>query len=155
MRNLPTLHDLLVDYQVAAQLLRSKGELTLEQGFDLVVAFYREVRIGAAVPATSSDEDMLLFQYGTWNWYDARGEYFGLDITRQVMVEEGDEQAIHQLSFAFEFDPAPFSTCTAYNSWSTTLPALADWVSSQKATAGFQLAQAVVFRDISIGLQEA
>jgi hypothetical protein len=154
MRSLPTLDALLMEYQVAVQVLHSKGELTIEKGFDLVVTFYREVRIGAAVPDTGSDEDMLLFQYGIYNWYDARGEYFGLDMTRQLITEEEEEQVICQLSFAFEFDAAPFSGVNHYNCWSPMLSALTDWASSQKATAGFKLAQTVAFRGLNIGLQE-
>lgn len=132
MRNLPTLPDLLPEYEAAFQALRGKGALAIEQGVDLAVAFYREVRIGTAVPGDATDEDMPLFQYGTQNWYDGRGEFFGLDITRQVMVEENAEQVMYQLTLEFEFDPAPFTACAAYNSWSTTLPALGEWLSSQK-----------------------
>jgi hypothetical protein len=154
MRNVSTLYELLPDYEAAVELLRSKGKLTIEQGFDLVVALYQTVRVGAAIPGDANDEDMLLFQYGTSNWYDARGEYFGLDITRQVIVEEQGEPLIYQLAFEFEFDPAPFSACSSYNCWSTTIAALADWVSQQKATAGFQLAQARVFRNLVISVRE-
>lgn len=140
MSILPTLDNLRAHYQLAAQSLRNKGELTIEQGFNLVVAFYQEVKIGRDATNASDDEDMLLFQYGSWNWYDVRGEYFGLDITRQVIFEEEGEQVIYQLSFGFEFDSAPFFGCRHHTSWSETNPSLADWVTSQKATEGFKLA---------------
>jgi hypothetical protein len=154
MRKLPTLPDLLPYYQTAVQSLRRDGALTVEKGVDLAVAFYREVRIGATVPGDATDEDLLLFQYGTQNWYDGRGEYFGLDITRQLIVEEDEEQLITQLSLEFEFDPAPFGACKSYNSWSTALPALAGWVTSQKATPGFTVAQANAFRDVNLRVQQ-
>ena len=152
MRTLPTLPDLLPDYEAALQ--RSE-RLTLAQGLDLAVALYREVRIGAAVPGDERQQDLLLFQYGTRNWYDGRGEYFGLAITRQIIDEIDEEEAlICQLSLEFEFDPAPFAGCGAYNNWSTTVPALAAWVSQQRATPGFRLAQVVPCRAVKVGAQQ-
>lgn len=154
MNILPTLDSLLAEYQVAIQLLRNREELTIEQGIDLAVRFYQEVKIGAGVLAAFSDSDMLLFQYGAQNWYDGRGEYFGLDITRQFMAEDEGEQLLYQLSLEFEFDAAPFAACHSYTSWSETSPVLTDWVASQKATEGFKLAQGVPFRRVNIDLQE-
>ncbi len=154
MRKLPTLPDLLPDYQAVIQRLQSQEALTVDRGLDLVATLYREVRIGDIEPGNANDEDMLLFQYGIQNWYDGRGEYFGLDITRQVIVAEDEEQLISQLSLKFEFDPAPFAACKSYNSWSTALPALAEWVTTQKSTPGFTLAQANAFRDVKLGVQQ-
>jgi hypothetical protein len=151
MRTLPTLPDLLPDYEAA---LQRSGRLTIDQGLDLAAALYREVRIGAAVPGDERQQDLLLFQYGTKNWYDGRGEYFGLAITRQLIDEIEEEALICQLSLEFEFDPAPFARCGTYNNWSTTVPALAAWVSQQRATAGFRLAQAVRFRAVNVGVQQ-
>lgn len=154
MRMLPTLSDLLPDYQAAVQQLQRENALTIDRGLKLVAALYQEVRIGDAEPGEGNDEDMLLFQYGIRNWYDGRGAYFGLDITRQVIVAEDEEQLIEQLSWEFEFDPAPFQGCACYTSWSTTLPMLAEWVSRQKATPGFALAQANSFRAVNLGVQQ-
>lgn len=154
MSKLPTLAELLPYYRAAVQALRRDGALTVEKGVDLAVAFYREVRIGATVPGNATDEDILLFQYGSQDWYDGRGEFFGLDITRQVILEEDDEPLIFQLSLTFEFDPAPFGACKSYNSWSTTLPALAEWVTGQKATPGFTVAQVNAFRDVNLRVQQ-
>jgi hypothetical protein len=154
MKTLPTLYELLPDYKKAVQALRSEGLLTIERGVDLVVRCYREVRIGATLPGDASEADMLLFQYGLNSWADGRGDYFGLAITRQLIVEEEEEQLIYQLSLEFEFAPPPFAACTPYNSWSTTLPALGDWVRRQKATAGYLVAQSVGFRDLKVGIQQ-
>jgi len=41
MSRLPTLAQLLPAYEAAVQALRTRGDLTVEQGVDLVVAFYR------------------------------------------------------------------------------------------------------------------
>lgn len=50
------------------------------------------------------DGDMLLFQWGTYDW--GTGRHFSLNITRQF-IEDGlqDDDAISQLSLTFRFDP--------------------------------------------------
>lgn len=154
MSVLLTLADLLPTYEAAVQRLQASGRLTIAQGLDLVVALYREVRIEAAGLADSGEEDMLLFQYGTCNWHDGRGEYFSLNITRQIIESIEEEQLIDQLFLEFEFDPSPFAGCGAYNNWSSMSPGLADWVNQQQATAGFRLAQAVPFRAVKTGVYE-
>jgi hypothetical protein len=65
-----------------------------------VIQFYTDC------PASSvSDDawaDMLLFQYGCYDWGD--GEMFELDLTRQfIIVDEEDDDAISQLHFTAYF----------------------------------------------------
>ncbi len=45
--------------------------------------------------------DMLLYQWGTYDWGD--GESFELDITRQLIFGEGEDEDIFQLSLTFKF----------------------------------------------------
>jgi hypothetical protein len=47
--------------------------------------------------------DMLLYQWGTYDWGD--GESFELDITRQLIFGEAEDENIFQLSFTFKFVP--------------------------------------------------
>ena len=42
----------------------------------------------------------------------------------------------------------------SYNSWSTLLPVLAEWLNVQKATPGFTLAQANAFRDVNLVMRQ-
>jgi hypothetical protein len=78
-------------------------------------AFYQSVAAGGCdVP----DGDMLLFQWGTYDW--GAGKYFELNITRQFIEPEDEESvAISQLGLTFRFEPAPeWVALGAANRWS-------------------------------------
>ncbi|HEY0073529.1 MAG TPA: hypothetical protein VGB77_05455 [Abditibacteriaceae bacterium] len=68
--------------------------------FQLMLAFYRQVR--AENCPLDNDCDMLLFQWGIYDW--GKGEFFEYDITRQFMMpvnEDYDE--ISQLRLILYF----------------------------------------------------
>jgi hypothetical protein len=72
-------------------------------GLAQMLAFYELVRAdGCAGP----DGDMLLFQWGTYDW--GEGRHFELDLTRQF-IEQGleDDNAISQLSLTYKFEATP------------------------------------------------
>lgn len=52
--------------------------------------------------ATLISEDMLLFQWGVFDW--GEGEYFEFDITRQISFSDSDE--LRQLSCTLYFSPS-------------------------------------------------
>lgn len=93
------------------------SQLEKHEGIDLIktaIELYSLERIDGA---TSISEDMLLFQWGVFDW--GEGEYFELDITRQISPPDTEE--LRQLS------------CTLYFSSSATLRDLGDgnrWCSS-------------------------
>lgn len=68
-----------------------------------MLAFYGDVRAEGCDLA--HDGDMLLYQYGTWDW--GKGRHFELNITRQFIVEGGEDEDIWQLSLTFVFAPSP------------------------------------------------
>jgi hypothetical protein len=74
---------------------------TPREGLARMFAFYDEV---AAVGCGGPDGDMLMLQWGTYDW--GAGKNFELNITRQFM-EEGaeDDDAISQLSLTYRFEP--------------------------------------------------
>lgn len=71
-------------------------------GIRLMLSFYREVRVEGGRP--DADGDMLLYQWGTYDW--GEGEAFDIDITRQLIVGNGGDEDIFQLSLTFKFPPA-------------------------------------------------
>jgi hypothetical protein len=82
------------------------------QGRDLDLAgacaaffdFYRDLRPLGRVFEQQEDADMLLFQWGTYDW--GTGEHFSFNLTRQLIVsEDAEDDDIWQLSFTFEFEP--------------------------------------------------
>jgi hypothetical protein len=51
------------------------------------------------------DGDMLLFQWGTYDW--GEGRYFHLNLTRQFILDgTGDDESIFQLGFTFLYTPS-------------------------------------------------
>jgi hypothetical protein len=81
---------------------RSPEALAPLEGIHLMLNFYREERVeGCNVEA---DGDMLLYQWGTYDW--GEGESFELDITSQLIVGDGEDDGIFQLSLTFKFQSA-------------------------------------------------
>lgn len=66
-------------------------------------SFYQSV---AAEGCDTPDGDMLLFQWGTYDW--GAGKHFEINITRQFIEPEDEESAaISQLGLTFRFEPTP------------------------------------------------
>ncbi len=61
--------------------------------------FYQKEQVEGC--AIDQDGDMLLYQWGTYNW--GKGKVFEFNITRQLIVEEDEDENIWQLSLIFEF----------------------------------------------------
>lgn len=98
-------------------------QLTLAQGIRLMIEFYQDARADGC--EFDQDGDMLLFQWGTYNWGD--GPSFQCDITRQFIVSdaendaEDDDPVISQLSLRFHFPPsAQFDAIKSSNEWCQT-----------------------------------
>lgn len=66
-----------------------------DAGLRALIDFYANVRADGCDP--EADEDMLLFQWGTYDW--GEGERFEIDLVRQVMVNE----AIWQLHLTYPY----------------------------------------------------
>ena len=79
----------------------SLPELTVRVGLAEMLSFYESV---SPVGCTIKNGDMLLYQWGTYDWGD--GSQFEINITRQF-IELGaeDDDAISQLQLAFKFPP--------------------------------------------------
>jgi hypothetical protein len=94
----------------------SASALTVSEGVEAMLAFYAAERCDGCV--LEEDGDMLLFQWGTYNWGDST--HFELNITRQLMPggdggdggdgdgdeDEDDDEGILQLSLTFRFPAA-------------------------------------------------
>lgn len=81
------------------------------------------------------DGDMLLFQWGTYDW--GRGEHFELDLTRQLIVGDGEDDEIFQLSLTYRFEPTPqLKVIESGNRWChnlSELPKFKEYVISTHA----------------------
>lgn len=88
--------------------------LSVPEFVNAALAFYKEVRCAGL--ASDAGSDMLLFQWGVYDWGD--GEQFELDITRQF-IERGkeDDDAISQLRMTAYFPPEDLRHIEAGNQW--------------------------------------
>lgn len=76
--------------------------LTPYLALDAMFAFYREI---PASDCLECEQDMLLFQWGTYDW--GKGRHFEIDITRQFIRGEGEDDDIWQLSLTVRVPPEP------------------------------------------------
>ena len=80
--------------QASCGRTRPKRARCLEPRSALWVAYYREVRYAGCDRA--NDGDMLLFQYGVYDWGD--GSYVELDFVRQFIASgQSDDSQTEQL----------------------------------------------------------
>ena len=99
----------------------STGSLTPAQGIRLMLDFYHDVRADDC--ELDNDGDMLLFQWGTYDW--GAGPSFQFDITRQFILAELEgldaDSAMSQLSFTFHYTPSTqFDAMREGNRWCRT-----------------------------------
>lgn len=93
--------------------------LTIPQLVENTLAFYRSVRALGLAP--NHDADMLLFQWGVFNW--GKGEFFEFDITRQfISAGKTGDDAISQLRCTAYFIPTPsLRAIPVSNRWCTSI----------------------------------
>ena len=65
--------------------------------------FYRDERVSDC--RLEDDEDMLLYQWGTYDW--GEGRWFELNITRQFISEDDEDEGVFQLSVTAKYSPTP------------------------------------------------
>lgn len=73
-------------------------------GFATMFDFYRNYRAAEALPITE-DGDMLIFQFGTYDW--GQGMMFNLVLTRQLIFPDVDQPILWQLNLSYLYDPEP------------------------------------------------
>lgn len=123
------------EYQLEIEkLLQSAQSLTADHAIELSKKLHSEIKAKGISPNVHPD-DMLLFQYGTYNWGGESGEHFSFNITRQFSKKNFD---LFQLSMTLVFDPV---TVEPYNSWSMDFKSLDEWGDNIKTTEGYRLAK--------------
>jgi hypothetical protein len=120
--------------------LRSAGivinQMPLEASFREMLAFYEQERVeGCDVGA---DADMLLFQWGTYDW--GNGGEFEIGLTRQVILPEAvDDSAIWQLHLTYRFIPTEaLVSLGAGERWCRTPSEVPELRQLMESTAAYQ-----------------
>lgn len=110
-------------------------ELTAHVGVKQMMAFYAS---RVAQCCVGPNEDMLLFEWGTYNW--GEGESFELSLTRQFMEQVGEGQPeISQLRLVFKYPPnAELSALGEGSRWCASRSELAEFAKYVEESPAFQ-----------------
>lgn len=74
--------------------------LVPDRALELLVNYYKDIRVAGC--EIDLEQDMLLYQWGTYDW--GEGLWFEFEITRQITVEEKDEYAgMYQLHLTLKY----------------------------------------------------
>ena len=84
-------------YKLQSSSLKNK---TMFDAFNWILDQYKNLRIDQTV--IKNDGDMLLFQWGSNPWDPPRT--LNIDLTRQVLFANGEDDEIFQISCRFLFD---------------------------------------------------
>ena len=113
MQNPITVKKIEKEYQRSIQQQIVKGNaLTADAMIDLSMKLFQDVK-AKGVSTDETDNDMLLFQYGIYNWGDENGKHFSFEIARQLIIDKN--QDFYQLRLTFIYDPESFENCVSYN----------------------------------------
>lgn len=115
------------------------GELTdLNRVVTAILEFYATIRASGLNP--DPDSDMLLFQYGVFDW--GEGEFFELDITRQfIAAGQEDDDAISQLRCTTKFESTTeLRSIQSWNIWCQKPADLTEFREGIFASRGYQAA---------------
>lgn len=107
---------------------------TVREGFEQMIAFKRDEPAEGVV---ADDGDVLMYQWGTFDWGDS--PHFLVELTRQF-VESGvpEDDAISQLSLTFRFPSTPqLSDLGEGNRWFDQGEALQEIETEVRSHPGF------------------
>jgi hypothetical protein len=115
-------------------------DISLKTLPDLFLAFYLDVPFETI--DKEEDGDMLLFEYGTFNW--GQGANFQIGLTRQLIGMHDDEEEaedyMYQLQVTLFYNPSEFESLPAFNKWSNEFSDLNDFKNMIVNSAGYQVA---------------
>ena len=142
-----TLADIENEYRKAIQNASKSKDLTASLFVELSSNLFKELKV-KGISQGYDDSDMLLFQYGVYDWGNEFGRHFSFDITRQFIIPTEDEP--FQLSFALIFEPEHFEKVGAYETWSIDYSDFDKFIIHVKDTEGFKSAQSFIPKTYSI-----
>jgi hypothetical protein len=111
--------------------------ITVNTCLDLIVDFYNNNLI-SDVDTNYPESDMLLFEYGTYDWQDGKGENFSIGLTRQFYTGKIGEGELFNLQLLLYYDKDNFDETEPYNKWSDEFDTIEDWAKNIIKTDGFK-----------------
>lgn len=138
-------------YQEINKLLETQKKLTVENIIELSGKLYFNIKVKGISLDEDEEADIILFQYGNYNWDDELGEHFSFNITRQFTKANQD---MYQLSLTLVFDPVKFKEIESYNSWSSDFQNIEAWIKNIKATKGYEVARSQTIKSYELSFEE-
>lgn len=123
--------------QIFHRYLDKKELNTPTQALEAMLEFYKTVQILPKVD--DPDDDMLLFQYGVYDWDDT-GDKFEFDLTRQVKSPDPGDDEFYQFSLTLLYEPDEMEIIEALNAWSVDSADLNTWKQLILNSEGYQQA---------------
>ena len=113
-----------------------------------MLSFYRDVRADQC--PLDEDADMLLYQWGTYDW--GQGRSFELNITRQLIFNaSGEDDDIWQLSLTFKYVPSSeFGVIGTGNKWCENITGLQEFQQFILSSQAFEVAQSTEPKNIEL-----
>jgi hypothetical protein len=93
---------LVVLQKLLAERGTSPASVGLEHAVSQMLTFYRDT---TAEGCDERNADMLLYQWGTYDW--GQGEAFEIGVTRQFIEQSDEEARFSQLQFTLRHRPTP------------------------------------------------
>ena len=119
----------------------------------LVINFYTNYpiqNVDSAIP----DNDMLLFEYGIFDWQDGKGENYTIDITRQFYIEAENSEGFFQLHLVLYYNSEDFRSSRSSDRWSVDFENVEGWKNYVVNSEGFKMAESKHPKTFDIFLTE-
>lgn len=113
------------------QSLQAGQALSVDLAIELSIKLHAEIKARGISPDVHAD-DILLFQYGTYNMGAELGRCFSFDITRQFSKKNFD---MFQLSFSLLYDPIEIKS---HSAWSMNFESLQAWAEHIKTSEAYR-----------------
>ena len=150
MKQYILLTDIEASYKKTVEnYISTNSILTIDSVIQLSIQLYNDLKVYGASDSAELDNDMLLFQYGTYDWGDEKGNHTSFDITRQFILGNNE---FYQLSFSLIFNAGYLTDTDIYNSWNSDFKDLQAWANNIKLTRGYDLLKTTAFNSYNISL---
>lgn len=137
--------------KIVADKLRN-STITPDVAIQSIKEFYDTFKHPKIDADENPDDDMLLFQYGNYDW-SGTSKKFEFNVTRQIAMTDDDE--FFQFSFTIyyenNYDTAKIES---FNLWSEDFESIESWLNEIKETDGYRVASNLKPLDYIIELRE-
>lgn len=122
--------------EIFRKKIKELTAVTVENCLDYVIDFYNNYTI-EDVDTVYPENDMLLFEYGIYDWQDGKGENFTIGLTRQFYTGQIEAGILFNLQLMLYYDKSNFLGIEPYNRWSDEFESIEDWSKKVEKADGF------------------